>query len=332
MSDKKQTHSKEHHLDVDESFIHSLYQHLPHPKSSTELDNKILAAAHKAVNAKPQDITLPKQQPNSEQTSVAEDDTTAMNQLIDKARQDRTAKKTTATPQTYLKKRPDWLKPTAAAAMLMLVISVSYQQIFDPNAPLNAESYLTHAELEVQQPKTKLSTENNHDDGSTIIATSAKAPSLKKTKEKAKVRAMRDQEEQQEVFTAASADAAQQPKKSSRYNELALKKDPSEKSIASVFYQHNKKMLKSSHSNTEPFQQQKAMTLPPILEKNQFLQTYQQSQWYFLQQDPDNYWLYPTNNLQEIFRVNKQIFSIKESNTPLKAGDKVTLRLKKLTN
>ncbi|NRB38037.1 MAG: hypothetical protein HRU20_06155 [Pseudomonadales bacterium] len=51
-------------------------------------------------------------------------------------------------PVVKLKKRPAWLKPVSAAAMLMLVATVSLHQIFDPSAPLNSEHYVSESRLQ----------------------------------------------------------------------------------------------------------------------------------------------------------------------------------------
>ena len=82
------SNDKEHDKSLadDEAFIESLYQQLPEEPPSAALDQRILAAAHREVDAKPQ----------------------------------------------LVQKRPAWLKPLASAATVLLVVSVTVHQIFDP--------------------------------------------------------------------------------------------------------------------------------------------------------------------------------------------------------
>ncbi len=87
---------KEQSLAEDEAFIDSLYDRLSDEATPADLDQRILAAAHREVSAKPQ----------------------------------------------LVKKRPVWLKPLASAATVLLVVTVSLHQIFDPGNSLDSSAGL----------------------------------------------------------------------------------------------------------------------------------------------------------------------------------------------
>ena len=107
MSDKNNKPDAEN---PDQALIREVYGSLHKPHSPKALDDRILAAAHSAVE--PQE------------------------DVDEKLKMDKTP---------AIKRRPAWLTPLSAAAMLMLVTTLSLHQIFDPAAPLDAQSYVQEA-------------------------------------------------------------------------------------------------------------------------------------------------------------------------------------------
>lgn len=322
MSDKKPD-AKQHSVEVDESFIHSLYQHLPSPQGNETLDNKILAAAHKAVHAKPQDVTLPEQAKKPD-PAMSDSDQHAVDNLFNKARQDRDSKQKKSS-QRYPQKRPFWLKPAAAAAMLVLVVGVSYQQIFDPHAPMHADAYLIHSERAIDQPTAKVSTENSSHDEIAYhppVLNKAKAPpKMTGTASNAGEHSQSRQGYNNEPARVVSSEAI------TKQTIVPQPKPKPQKGIESVFYKPNTDGDILS-ADEEIFQDNGSVTLPPVLSKDAFLQSYQQTQWHYLQQDHNDYWLYPNDNFQAMFRASKKTFTLKNNDRALTSGDKVHLRLK----
>ena len=94
---------------------------------SAMLDQRILAAAHKAVAAQPQAVA----------------DVKAQSEYQPKA------------TSTTTFKRPTWMAPLASAATVLLVVTVSYYQISDPAAPLNVYEEANTVSMTLKDAKQK---------------------------------------------------------------------------------------------------------------------------------------------------------------------------------
>lgn len=182
-----------------------------------------------------------------------------------------------ALPVSSINKRPSWAKPLSAAAMVMLVASVSLHQIMDPSAPLDAQSYGAES-MVLDDAGSQFSMEY-------------------KSKEKAK--------KKREVAAKSSAKKkVQSPAK--RMPQRSLASEPITATDMSMAQEQA--MALSAETVAEKSVVDDVIE-PKVLTLGRFRRL-EKGRWLYQQQDAQYYWLWYQHKKKTQYRLEKSVFSL----------------------